>query len=138
MVHIFHNTISQRKTCTDAENMYHTGGDMTTKEWLNRGRVLAKEIEKMLKAGPGDDVDAARAEIEKKVSEWIVLKIDLVNAITKLSDRRERVLLINYYCNRMSWTEAAADLGLTYQHVCRIRKSALKNMEAVLNKGGIL
>ena len=111
---------------------------MTTKEWLNRGRVLAKEIEKMLKAGPGDDVDANRAAVEQKVNEWIVLKMDLVNAITKLSDRRERILLINYYCNRMSWTEAASDLGITYHHVCRIRKSALKNMEAVLIEGGLL
>ncbi len=111
---------------------------MTTKEWLNRGRVLAVEIEKMLKAGPGGDVDAARAEIDQKVNEWIVLKMDLVNAINKLSDRRERVLLINHYCNRMSWRRAAADLNLSYRHVCRIRKSALKNMEAVLNEGGLL
>lgn len=92
---------------------------MTTHEWLNRARVL-------------DD------ELFKLQSQFIDVKIQLVDTITKLEDRSEQIVLLNYYCNGRTWNEIADSMDISYNTVNRIRKAALQHMEGVLNKENII
>ena len=108
---------------------------ITAKRWLNRARVLAAELDKILSEGPGPDRGAARAEAENKVIEWALVKTEIVNAACKLSDRRERVALIQYFCNRLTVREIAADLGLTMRQTFRIKADAIKHLGEALGLG---
>lgn len=94
--------------------------------------MLAEELDKILSEGPGPDRETARAEAENKVIEWALVKTELVNAVYKLSDRRERIVLIDYYCNRMTVREIAADLELTIEQTFRIKRAAMKHLGEVL------
>ena len=108
---------------------------ITTKQWLNRARVLAAELDKILSEGPGPDREAARAAAENKVIEWALVKTEIVNAAFKLPDQRERVVLIQYFCNRLTVREIAANLGLTMRRTFTIKKDAIKHLGEVLHLG---
>lgn len=95
---------------------------------MNRARVLAVDIDKALQAGPGPDREKARAEAENLVIRWALVKTEIVNAVYKLPDRRERIVLIDYYCSRMTVREIAADLGLTLKQTFNIKRDAIKHL----------
>ena len=86
---------------------------MTTHDFLNRARVL-------------DDA------IYQLQTEYINVRAQLVDAISQLQDRSERIVLLEYYCNGKTWSDIAEDLGVTYNTVNRIRKSALQHMEGII------
>lgn len=56
---------------------------MTTLEWLNRGRVLDDEIYRLQK-------------------EYLNVQYELFEAISKLPDRQDRIILIDYYCSGLT------------------------------------
>ena len=97
--------------------------------------MLAADIDKALQAGPGPDREKARAEAENLVIRWALVKTEIVNAACKLSDRRERVVLIQYFCNRLTVREIAADLGLTMRQTFRIKADAIKHLGEALGLG---
>lgn len=96
---------------------------ITAKDWLNRARVIGSAVDK---AGP---------DVEQQFNDWCAVKSEIVNAAYKLPDRRERIVLIDYFCNRMTVKEIAEDLELTMKTVFAIKRSAIKNIGDVL--GGI-
>ena len=108
---------------------------MTTKQWLNRARVLAAELDKMLAEGPGADAEAARAAAEAKFSEWTMTKTEIVNAAYNLSDRRERIVIIDYFCNRMTVLQIAQNLDVTIRTAFVIKRSAIRHLGEVLGFG---
>ncbi len=95
---------------------------ITTKQWLNRARVIGSEVDK---AGP---------DVDRKFDDWCAIKSEIVSAVYKLPDRRERIVLIDYYCNRMTVKEIAEDLELTMKTVFIIKRSAIKNIGDVLGE----
>lgn len=86
---------------------------MKAHDYLNRARVLD-------------------AEIYRLQTEYITIQIQILDAISKLDDREERIILLEYYGNGKTWQEIADALGMTYNTVNTIRRSALKHMEGVL------
>ena len=94
--------------------------------------MLAAELDKMLAEGPGADAETARAAAEAKFSEWTMTKTEIVNAAYKLSDRRERIVLLNYYCNRMTVREIAEDLNVTIKTAFHIKRAAIRHLGEVL------
>ena len=87
---------------------------MTAHDYLNRARVLD-------------------AEIYRLQTEYINTQMQILDAISKLDDREERIILVEYYCNGKTWQEIADALGMTYNTVNRIRRSALQHMERELS-----
>lgn len=108
---------------------------ITTKQWLNRARVLAAELDKILSDGPGPDRQASRALAENKVIEWALVKTEIINGIYKLPDRRERIVLIDYYCSRLTVREIAANLDLTMKQTFGIKRAAIKHLGEALGFG---
>lgn len=132
-VNFVYQTISQQKKLTGQRKVNMLGvKTITAKQWLNRARVLGAEIDKALQRGP--DVDAARREVERMYVEWVNLKMEIVNGIYKLPDRRERIVLIDYYCTRMTIKEIAeSDLEMSWKQTHIILKNAIKHLGEVLN-----
>ena len=91
---------------------------MSAHEFLNRGRVLDEQIYKLQ-------------------SEYIDVKIQLIDAIMKLDNPDEQVVLMEYYLNGRTWGEVAVIIGRTYNTVNRLRKSALQHIEELLNGGQV-
>lgn len=79
---------------------------MTNKEWLNRGWKLLEEIHSLEKAK--DKAVMIRGEkkaekftrlIDKKVREFVNVETEIVMAIYKLPDRKDRTILqLRYLC----------------------------------------
>lgn len=87
---------------------------MSAHEFLNRGRVLDEQIYKLQ-------------------SEYIDVKIQLIDTIMKLPDPDEQLAMMEYYLNGRTWGEVAVIMGRTYNTVNRLRKSALQHIEELLN-----
>ena len=86
----------------------------------------------MLAEGPGADAETARAAAEAKFSEWTMTKTEVFNAAYKLSDRRERIVIIDYFCNRMTVLEIAQNLNVTIRTAFLIKRSAIRHLGEVL------
>lgn len=69
------------------------------------------------------------------VVRWALVKTEIVNAAYKLQDRRERIVLIQYFCNRLTVREIAADLGLTLKQTFNIKRDAIKHLGEALGLG---
>lgn len=87
---------------------------MTNKEWLNRGWKLIEEVNSLEKAR--DKRIKVRGEkkaekytklIDKKVKELIVVHIEILRAINRLTDRKDRMILQLRYLAYMSHEEIA-------------------------------
>ena len=108
---------------------------MTVKEWLNRARVLADEINTMYREGPGEDAAAARTAIEAKFNERIAVKMEIINAAYHLTDRRERIALIERYCDGRTISEISQDLSLSWFQAHKILMDAIRHLGEVLGFG---
>lgn len=97
--------------------------------------MLAADIDKALQAGPGPDREKARAEAENLVIRWALVKTEIVNAAFKLPDRRERIVLIDFFCNRLTVLEIAKNLDVTIKTVFRIKADAIKHLGEALGLG---
>ena len=97
--------------------------------------MLAADIDKALQAGPGPDRQASRALAENKVIEWALVKTEIINGIYKLPDRRERIVLIQYFCNRLTVLEIAKNLDVTIKTVFKIKADAIKHLGEALGLG---
>ena len=132
---------------------------MTAKQWLARGRWIEREIASLIKTRDelrdrlthitqnydGDGAQSTKdphkydalAEMEDKLDETIDkligVKREILDAIEKLDDSRERMALRAYYIDMKTWEEVAVELKYTWRQTMRIRKTALENMEKILS-----
>ena len=88
---------------------------MTTLEWLNRGRVLDDKIYRLQK-------------------EYLNVQYELLEVISKLPDRQDRIILIDYYCSGLTWAMIAENLGVTYKNIDRMKNKALQHLEEAMGK----
>lgn len=132
---------------------------MTAKQYLNRVRRVDKEITALLnliqrtrdsitkitQAYDGDGTQSTKdphkfdrlAELEslvdEKIDEQLALKTEILKTISKLTDRRYRLILTEYYLDMKTWEQVAVDLNYSYMHVTRLHGYALKGVETIIN-----
>ena len=132
---------------------------MTAKQYLNRVRRIDKEIsallrlvqktrESLLTVTQNYESDGAQATknphkydrlieleslVDTKIDEQISMKAEILDTIMKLDDRRQRLVLMEYYIEMKTWEQVAVDLNYSYMHVTRIHGYALKEIQKVLN-----
>ena len=73
--------------------------------------------------------------VDAKIDEQIALKSEILQTIMKLSDRRQRLVLMEYYVEMKTWEQVAVDLNYSYMHITRIHGYALKEVQKVLESG---
>lgn len=131
---------------------------MTAKQYLNRVRRIDKEIEALLRlvqrtresletVTQNYDSDGAQStknphkydrlvELEslvgEKIDQQIALKAEILNTIMQLEDRRQRLVLMEYYVEMKTWEQVAVDMNYSYMHITRIHGYALKEVQKIL------
>lgn len=132
---------------------------MTAKQYLNRVRRIDKEIEALLRMvrktreslesmtqnydGDGaqstknphkfDKLVELESMVDKKIDEQIDLKAEILNTIMQLDDRRQRLVLMEYYVEMKTWEQVAVDLNYSYMHITRLHGYALKEIGKLIN-----
>ena len=71
--------------------------------------------------------------VDAKIDEQIAMKAEILNTIMQLDDRRQRLVLMEYYVEMKTWEQVAVDLNYSYMHITRIHGYALKEVERCLN-----
>ena len=131
---------------------------MTAKQYLNRVRRIDKEIEALLRlvqrtresletVTQNYDSDGAQSTknphkydrlveleslVDAKIDEQISLKAEILNTIMQLEDRRQRLVLMEYYVEMKTWEQVAVDLNYSYMHITRIHGYALKEVQKLI------
>lgn len=131
---------------------------MTAKQWLNRGRRIDQEIDKLIESRvalmdrltsitqnyDGDGAQSTKdphkydklAEISGKIDErtdqLIAVKKEIFSMINRLPDSRQRMVLMSYYVDGKTWEQTAVDLHYSYMHVTRIHGYALNEIQKML------
>lgn len=131
---------------------------MTAKQYLNRVRRVDKEITALLdlinrtreslehitQSYDGDGSQSTKdphkfdrlvtleSLVDQKIDEQLELKAEILETISKLKDRRQRLVLTEYYLNMKTWEKVAVDLNYSYMHVTRIHGYALKEIEKIM------
>ena len=72
------------------------------------------------------------ALVDEKIQEQLALKAETLDTISKLKDRRQRLILTEYYLEMKTWEQVAVDIGYTYQHTMRIHGYALKAISEIM------
>ena len=131
---------------------------MTAKQYLNRVRRIDKEIEALLRlvqrtresletVTQNYDSDGAQSTknphkydrlveleslVDEKIDQQIALKAEILNTIMQLEDRRQRLVLMEYYVEMKTWEQVAVDLNYSYMHITRIHGYALKEVQKLI------
>ena len=131
---------------------------MTAKQFLSRGRWIEREITSLIRTRDetrdrlthitqnydGDGAQSTKdphkfdalVELEYKLDERIdelcAVKTEILDAIGKLEDSRERLALQLYYIDMKSWEQVAVELHYSWRQTMYIRKQAIKNVEAII------
>lgn len=71
--------------------------------------------------------------VDEKIDQQIALKAEILNTIMQLEDRRQRLVLMEYYVEMKTWEQVAVDMNYSYMHITRIHGYALKAIQEVLN-----
>lgn len=74
--------------------------------------------------------------VDEKIDQQIALKAEILNTIMQLEDRRQRLVLMEYYVEMKTWEQVAVDLNYAWRHVMRLHGIALKSMQEVLDAKG--
>lgn len=136
---------------------------MTTKEWLNRGYKLDKEINALLKeqsaaltratgstcGTSAEKVQTSRRNnsedrfinyasyselIDNRIDELYAIKQEILSAINKVDDAVLRTLLIEKYVNFHTWEQIACDMNYSYVHVVHnLHPKALNAISKIVN-----
>lgn len=136
---------------------------MTTKEWLNRGYKLDKEINALLKeqsaaltraTGSTCGTSAERVQtsrrnttedrfinyasyselIDNRIDELYAIKQEILSAINKVDDAVLRTLLIEKYVNFHTWEQIACNMNYSYVHVVHnLHPKALNAISKIVN-----
>lgn len=135
---------------------------MTIKEWLNRGRLLDQQVNKLLAERDRmfdlavkvtgsiqeDKVQTSKkntseesfakyvaytAEIDKKIDELIEVKKEILIAIYQVEDPTLRTLLQLRYINFETWEQIAIDMSYSYVHIVyNLHPIALQKVEELI------
>ena len=134
---------------------------MTTKEWLNRGYKLDKEINALLTeqsaaltraTGSTCGTSAERVQtsrrnttedrfinyasyselIDNRIDELYAIKQEILSAINKVDDAVLRKILIKRYINSEGWEKIAVDIGYSLRQTQRLHGKALLKVKDVI------
>ena len=137
---------------------------MTAKQWLGRARGINREIvvlsqekqetmDRLTKITQSYEADGVQMTkdphkfdrlvelenlIDEKLAEQAMIKTEILAAVYKVKDRRQRLVLIKRYIDGMKWEEIAHELNYSYMHVTRIHGYALQEVQKALYTDGVI
>ena len=132
---------------------------MNAKQFLSRGRWIEREITSLIRTRDETrdrlthitqsyDSDGAQStkdphkfdalveleyKLDERIDELCAVKTEILDAIGKLEDSRERLALQLYYIDMKTWEEVAVELKYTWRQTMRIKRSAYIHVEEILS-----
>ena len=106
---------STRESLESITQNYNTDGAQVTKDTHKFDRLIELE-----------------ALVDSKVDEQIELKAEILRTIMQLDDRRQRLVLMEYYIEMKTWEQVAVDLNYSYMHITRLHGYALKEVQKII------
>ena len=97
-----------------------------TQNYNSDGAQVTKDPHKF------DRLIELEALVDSKVDEQIELKAEILRTIMQLDDRRQRLVLMEYYIEMKTWEQVAVDLNYSYMHITRLHGYALKEIQKLL------
>lgn len=73
-------------------------------------------------------------EINNDIDSLVDIKIRMTEMINDMEDKEQQMVLEKRYLNFLSFEQIAVDLNFSIQHVFRIHKQALSEIEPVIKK----
>ena len=130
----------------------------TAKQYLNRVRRIDKEIEALLRlvqrtresletVTQNYDSDGAQSTknphkydrlveleslVDEKIDQQIALKAEILNTIMQLEDRRQRLVLMEYYVEMKTFEQVAVDIHYSWRQIMNIHARALKEVQKII------
>ena len=71
--------------------------------------------------------------VDEKIDQQIALKAEILNTIMQLEDRRQRLVLMEYYIEMKTFEQVAVDIHYSWRQIMNIHGHALKEVERCLN-----
>ena len=131
---------------------------MTAKQYMNRVRRVDQEIqmlerliqrtresvEAVTQKYDGDGAQATKNPhkfdrlveleglVDQKIQEQLTLKAETLLTIGKLKDRRQRMILTEYYLEMRTFEEISVDLHYSWKQVHRIHGHALSAVDELI------
>ena len=131
---------------------------MTAKQFLSRGRWIEREITSLIRTrdetrdrlthitqnydGDGaqttkdphkfDSLVELEYKLDERIDELCAVKTEILDAIGKLEDSRERLALQLYYIDMKSWEQVAVELHYPWRQTMYTRNHAINNVEAII------
>ena len=132
---------------------------MNAKQYLNRARHIDKEIDALLtekertmdrltqitQSYTRSEVQVTKDPhkfdrlvelenlIDQKVDEQIQVKTEIIQTISALEDRYQRMVLSGYYISMKTWEQVAVDMHYSFQNVMRLRKVAIWEVQKIID-----
>ena len=132
---------------------------MTAKQYLYRVRRIDKEIEALLRlvqrtresletTTQNYEADGAQSSknphkldrlaelesmVDEKIDEQIALKAETLETIMKLEDRRQRLVLMEYYIEMKTFEQVAVDINYSWRQVINIHGYALAEVQKLID-----
>lgn len=106
---------STRESLESITQNYNSDGAQVTKDPHKFDRLIELE-----------------ALVDSKVDEQIELKAEILRTIMQLDDRRQRLVLMEYYIEMKTWEQVAVDLNYSYMHITRLHGYALKEVQKII------
>lgn len=133
---------------------------MNAKNWLYRGRLIDREIalliktkdecrDQVTKITQNYDSDGAQSSkdphkfdrlmelesmIDEKVDELVATKAEILTVINQLEDRKQRMVLINYYIRMQTFEKIAVEMSYSFRQITNIRRRGIAEVQKVLDK----
>ncbi len=117
---------------------------METKEWLNQGRYLAKEIRALKDALDKADKMADccldsffskyKETLEDKIHQLSRTNEDIISTIYMVEDNILRTLLVERFINNKTWEMVSHRLGYDFYHVIkRLYPKAVAEVDKIIS-----
>ena len=70
--------------------------------------------------------------VDAKIDKQIALKAEILNTIMQLEDRRQRLVLMEYYVEMKTFEQVAVDMNYSWRQIMNIHGHALKEVQRTL------
>ena len=108
--------VKTRDALENTTQKYDSDGSQSTKDPHKFDRLM--ELESL---------------IDQKISEQLALKAETLETISKLKDRRQRIVLTEYYLNMKTWEQVAVEINYSWRNVMNIHGRALQEVQKIIS-----
>ena len=133
---------------------------MTAKKWLGRARWIDREIEtlertkeetrdRLLKITQSYEFKEAQTSpdphkydklveieslIDEKTEELLAVKLEIIQAILLLDDRRQKMVLMSYYVRMKTFEQIAVEMNYSFRQITNIRRRGILEIQRIMEK----